>query len=48
MNFVPLVEPARAEPTLKAYRERLAELDRIIPVAGDRRRCPGIVDGWPT
>ena len=45
MNFVPLVEPARAEPSSKAYRERLAELERIIPprsrrkIAG-RRRWP--------
>ncbi len=31
MRFVPLVEPARAEPALKAYRVRLAELDRLIP-----------------
>jgi hypothetical protein len=31
MNFVPLLEPSRAEPKLKAYRERLAELERIIP-----------------
>ena len=31
MKFVPLVEPARAEPELKAYRERLAELERVIP-----------------
>ena len=44
MKFVPLVEPCRAESTLKAYRERLAELDRIIPAveksanAEDRRR----------
>ncbi len=44
MSFVPLVEPARAAPKLKAYRERLAELDRIIPAlekskaAQDRRR----------
>ncbi len=30
MNFVPLVEPSRAEPRLKAYRGRLAELERII------------------
>jgi hypothetical protein len=28
MNFVPLVEPAQAEPKLKSYHERLAELDR--------------------
>src|SRR5262249_19294344 len=44
MSFVPLVEPARAEPKLKAYHKRLAELDRIIPgletsqEAQDRRR----------
>src|SRR5262249_54525834 len=31
MKFVPLVEPARAEPELKAYRKRLAELERIVP-----------------
>jgi hypothetical protein len=31
MKFVPLVEPARAEPALKAYRERLAELERAFP-----------------
>jgi hypothetical protein len=30
MNFVPLVEPARAESRLKAYRERIAELERLI------------------
>jgi hypothetical protein len=29
MNFVPLVEPAQAEPKLKRYRERLAELERL-------------------
>jgi hypothetical protein len=31
MKFVPIVEPARAEPALKAYRDRIAELDRVIP-----------------
>ena len=30
MNFVPLVEPARAEPKLKAYQARLAELEREV------------------
>ena len=30
MKFVPLVEPARAEPALEAYRGRLAELERLI------------------
>jgi hypothetical protein len=29
MNFVPLVEPGRAEPILNAYRLRIAELERI-------------------
>jgi hypothetical protein len=44
MNFVPVVEPGRAESKLKAYRERLAELERVIPAiqkspeAKDRRR----------
>src|SRR5262249_54424428 len=48
MRFVPLVEPSRAEPELKAYRERLAELERIIPSLEstkdpkDRRRLPGV------
>jgi Protein of unknown function (DUF1553)/Protein of unknown function (DUF1549)/Planctomycete cytochrome C len=43
MSFAPLVEPARAEPDLKAYRERLAELERMIPSlesAKDRRQLP--------
>jgi hypothetical protein len=46
MKFVPLVEPARAEPALKSYRERLAELERAIPSleaskeAKDRRQVP--------
>jgi hypothetical protein len=31
MNFVPLVVPAQAAPKLKTYRERLAELERILP-----------------
>ncbi len=30
MNFVPLVEPSVAEPKLKAYRERVATLEREI------------------
>jgi hypothetical protein len=44
MKFVPLEEPGRSGPKLEAYRERLAELERIIPAlekssdAGDRRR----------
>ncbi len=48
MNFIPLVEPGRADPRLKAYRERLAELDRIIPAAEkspdarDQRRLAGL------
>ena len=40
MNFVPLVEPARAEPGLKAYRERIAELDRILASLGSSK-SPG-------
>ncbi len=48
MKFVPLEEPGRAGSKLEAYRERLAELDRIIPVlekstdAGNRRRLDGL------
>jgi hypothetical protein len=30
MNFVPLLEPRRAEPTLNAYRLRIAELERKV------------------
>jgi cytochrome c553 len=44
-SFLPLVEPARAGPVLKAYGERLAELERIIPSlesARDRRQLPGL------
>jgi cytochrome c553 len=42
-GFVPLVDPARAEPEWKAYRERMAELERLIPSiesAGDGGRLP--------
>ncbi len=52
MKFVPLVEPARAEPALKAYRERLAELERVIPSleaskdAKDRRQVPELKKEW--
>src|SRR5262249_13338051 len=37
MNFVPLLEPALAEPRLMAYRRRLAELDRVIPTLESSR-----------
>jgi hypothetical protein len=35
-SFVPLVEPARAEPSWKAYNDRIAELGRIIPAIRSR------------
>ncbi len=40
MKFVPLVEPARAGPALKAYHERLAELDRVIPTLESAKDAP--------
>jgi hypothetical protein len=48
MNFVPLLEPAGAEPRLKTYRSRLAELERMIPALDsskdpqDSRRLAGL------
>jgi hypothetical protein len=40
MKFVPVVEPARAEPALKAYRDRIAELDRVIPSLESAKDVP--------
>jgi len=52
MNFVPLVEPALAEPKLKSYRDRLAELERAskaIETKNDResrRRLGELQTEW--
>jgi hypothetical protein len=40
-SFVPLVEPARAEPQLKVYKARIAELERIIPALESGRDPKG-------
>ena len=48
MKFVPLVEPARAEPVLEAYRERLAELEPRHRRRSSRRRTRRPGDGSPS
>jgi hypothetical protein len=52
MNFVPLIAPGRAAPKLKAYQQRLADLERALAAlpstkdAGEQRRRGALKVEW--